>query len=95
MINTLAKQMEVIETAMHHAWWNLTVTGEEKYMQEYEKEKIAIRKLFSSKDDFEKLKQEPITQDPKVERQRKILLNQFKENQIPLDRIETISRREG
>jgi peptidyl-dipeptidase A len=94
-IDTLTKKIEAHELSMHHAWWNLAVTGEEKYVHEYEKAKIDIRILFSSKDDFNYLKSEKITSDANLERQRKILLHHFQENQIPLDMIKTISRLEG
>ena len=95
MIEEISRQLEQLETASHHAWWNVAVTGEEKYIKELEKTKIAIRKLFSSKENFQKLSSEKSSSDPLVERQRKILLNHYKENQIPLDMIETISRLEG
>ncbi len=95
LIETITQQYAKNETTSHHAWWNLAVTGEEKYVQEYEAAKITTRKLFSSKEDFQKLKSENADPNPLLERQRKLLLNHYKENQIPLGMIETISRLEG
>src|ERR1700739_1783512 len=89
-----AQQIQNIEIASNLAWWNLATTGEDKYAKELEKEKIALRKIYSSNDDFQFLKSHRVEADPQLNRQRTLLLYQYRENQIPKEMIEEISKLE-
>ena len=88
------QQIQNIEIASNLAWWNLATTGEDKYAKELEKEKIALRKIYSSSEDFQILKSHRVEADPQLSRQRTLLLYQYRENQIPKEMIEEISKLE-
>jgi peptidyl-dipeptidase A len=86
-----AIDIEELETASNLAWWNLAVTGDDKYAHELQKYKMAIRRIYSSEADYETLLSHPLDEDPLVNRQLLLVLNQYKENQIPVEWIEKMT----
>lgn len=90
-VDQRAEQINKIETASHLAWWNLATTGEERHAQELSKAKIALRTLFSSREDYRFLKSQPKSSDVRLNRQVTLLLHQYQENQISPEMIERIS----
>lgn len=90
----LAK-IEPLEKASHLAWWNLAVTGDEKYSLQINETNVAIRKIYSSPEDYQFLRSQPIPDDPLLNRQLTLLLNAYLENQIPHEMIEEIVKLES
>ena len=87
LIDEIAKKIEPLEKKINLAWWDLSTTGEQKYAEAFKEAKIALKKLFSSSELYSKLKNE---NEPGREREKKLLLNGFIENQIPQELIEQI-----
>ncbi len=75
-------EIEKLETKSRLAWWNVSTLGEEQYEQELKDTEIALRKLFSSKEDYAKLNLK--------NREGVLLQFRFKENQIPEELIVAI-----
>lgn len=86
--------IEPIETASHLAWWNLATTGDSFYAQQIQETTIALRKIYSEKKDYQFLLSHQSDSDPLRNRQAKLLLHQFTENQISPDLIEKIVKLE-
>lgn len=89
IINCTAK-IAPLEKANHIAWWNLAVTGDDKFAKEYQDSKIELRKIFSSKEDYEFIKTHSKEKDPLIQRQATLLLHEYTENQIPIETIQKI-----
>lgn len=87
-IKKRSDQIVPIEKANHLAWWNLAVTGDKKYAQEYQNSKISLRKVFSSDADFQFISKNQQDSDPMTKRQATLLLYDYTENQIPMEMIE-------
>lgn len=90
-----AETVEALEKESRTAWWNLAVTGDEKYSKQMQKTNIALRKIFSSADDYHFLLSQPPQSDPLMQRQITLLINDYIENQIPDDQIEEIVKLES
>lgn len=87
--------IERLETAAHLAWWNLAVTGNEKYADEMKEARVALRNHFSELKPFQFLTTQPPPSDLQLQRQATLLLLAHRENQIPKDLIEQISSLEA
>lgn len=85
------EKIQNIEKVSLMAWWNLATLGDEKFAQELQDAKIAMRQLFSNSEDYQFLLSQPKTQDPLVNRQVTLLLHSYRENQIPQELIKEIS----
>jgi len=85
--NHVAK-IEPLEYAGRLAWWNLAVTADEIYERQIQEANIALRKIYSSKEDYDFLMGEETPSDSLLARQKKILLNDYIENQIDQEMIE-------
>lgn len=90
-VDSKSDEIKKIEFESHLAWWNLATKGDETYADELQNAKIALRKLFSSSKDFSYLVSQPVQPDPFLNRQLTLLLNSYRENQIPEDLIKEIS----
>lgn len=93
-IRERSDQIEKIETASHQAWWGLATTGDPLYEKEFTEKKIALRTLFSNSKDFQFLVKQGPVQDPLIDRQKTLLLHQYRENQISADLIGRITQLE-
>lgn len=93
-IRERSDQIEKIETASHQAWWGLATTGDPQYEKEFTEKKIALRTLFSNSKDFQFLQKQDSGQDPLIDRQKTLLLHQYRENQISADLIGRITQLE-
>ncbi len=82
------EMIEPLEYASRLAWWNLAVTGDEKYEKQIQEANIALRKIYSSKDDYDFLAAQVPATDPLVDRQKVLLLNEYIENQLDHETIE-------
>ncbi len=89
-IAELTAKIEPLEKAGHLAWWNLATTGDEAYSIQMKEANIAIRKIYSSVEDYQFLTGQPVPSDPLLSRQLTLLLNSFAENQIPHEMIAEI-----
>jgi len=87
-IENHVKKIEPLEYASRLAWWNLAITGDEKYEKEIESANIALRKIYSSCDDYHYLLSQETPSDSLMARQKALLLNDYIENQIEHDMIE-------
>lgn len=87
-------QIEPIEYRANLAWWNQAVTGDEKYAEEMKAAQIELRRLYSSREDYQFLLELEASSDPRINRQTKLLLDRFKENQIPPEMIERMVKLE-
>lgn len=76
------------------AWWDLATTGDPIHAKQFEECQIALRKVYSSKDEYQYLQSHQKHPDPLVSRQAYLLLNEYTENQIPFDCIEELTRME-
>ncbi len=79
------KTVEPKLKAMNLADWNANASGEQKYYDEKAKLDLEIRKIYSSKDDFEQLKkfkESGGVRDSLLQRQLIILYNTYLGNQI-------------
>jgi len=82
-------EIEPLEHASNLAWWNQATTGKEMYAQQLKDAKIALQKIYASKDAYEKLKT-LVPSSAKEKRQKELLLFAFQECQIPQEKIEEI-----
>lgn len=87
-------QIQPLEIACHLAWWNLATTGDDKFAKEFQETNIALRKIYSSKQDYQLLLSYPKNLDPLVNRQHILLLHSYKENQLSAEMIEQIVKLE-
>lgn len=89
-IYKLTTTIEPAEKAKNLACWNLNTTGEEKFAQELKDAQIALRKIYSSPSDYQFIKKHPLEKDPLLNRQAILALNEYTENQIPSELIDTV-----
>jgi peptidyl-dipeptidase A len=83
-------KVEPLEKVGRMAWWNLATTGDENYSLKMKEANIAIRKVYSSSEDYRFLSSQSIPSEPFLKRQLKLLLNSYLENQIPHEMIAEI-----
>lgn len=93
-INQKVEKIKPIEKISRLAWWDLAVTGEERFSEELQKSITDLRKIFSSKTDYDQLKAFPSEINPKIHRQHSLLLQSYIENQIPSEMLEYIVKLE-
>ena len=74
IIDQLAAKIEPLEKACNLAMWNLLVTGNNKYAEELKSTKVALKKVFASKEDYEKVLHTTILRVPV---KRTLLLQSF------------------
>ncbi len=84
--------IEPLETAAQQAWWNLATTGDEKYALEFQQKQIALRKIYSSSEDYHFLLEQTPHAHGQLKRQAHLLLLRYTENQIPFEFIEEMSK---
>jgi peptidyl-dipeptidase A len=83
-------KVEPLELQSNLAWWNLATTGEPKWAEEMKRTHSAHRRVYASPEDYHFLQNTGPSEDPLLERQRKLLLDQYVENQIPPKTIDAI-----
>lgn len=88
------EQIKSLEKRSRSAWWNLAVTGEERYADELRDSLIALRKIYSSADDYRFLISYSSECDAITDRQKTLLIQNYAENQISPENLETIVRLE-
>ncbi len=93
-IQTHISKIEPLELQANLAWWNLATTGEPRWAEEMAQAQMSCRRLYTSAEDYRFLQDRGPSADPLLERQRKLLLDQYKENQIPPHTIDAIVERE-
>jgi len=93
-IEKQSKQIEFLEKLSRQAWWSLATTGDEKYATQYREAEIDLRKIFSSRSDFEFLQGQPEPDDSLLKRQKTLLIHNYQENQIDPSLIEKIVKLE-
>lgn len=84
-IDSHVKTVERMIKAMNLADWNSNATGEQRYYDEKAKLELEIRKIFSNRDDFAKLKkfkESGDIRDTLLQRQLIALYNSYLGNQI-------------
>ena len=98
-VDSLASVVEPIYKAANLAYWNATATGKQKYYDEYSRYKLEIKKIFSSRKDFARVKsfkEDRRIKDPVLRRVFEVLYNDFLLNQADttlLRRITELSTR--
>lgn len=85
-IKSREELIQKIELRIRKAWWDLAISGEEKHAKEWEQANNELRELFSSNEDFQALSNLS-SSDSKLNRQKSVLLNEYRENQIPKENI--------
>ena len=75
-------QIEKLETEINLAHWNLSTTGKINMHSNYKKKTLELRKIYSSKQDLEYLKNLPKQSDPLVNRQVELEKKKFQEKSI-------------
>lgn len=93
-IQQKVEKIKPIEKNSRLAWWDLAVTGEERFSEELQRSITALRKIFSSKEDYEQLKSYPRENDEKINRQHALLLQSYVGNQIHPETLESIVKLE-
>lgn len=89
-IDKQSKQIEFLEKLIHQAWWNLATTGDDTYAKKLQSAQTELRKLFSSRADFEFLNQHLESDDPVLKREITLLHHSYRENQIDPKLIDQI-----
>ena len=98
-MDSLTSVVEPIYKAANLAYWNATATGKQKYYDEYSRYKLEIKKIFSSRKDFARVKsfkEDRRIKDPVLRRVFEVLYNDFLLNQADttlLRRITELSTR--
>ena len=98
-VDSLTSVVEPIYKAANLAYWNATATGKQKYYDEYSRYKLEIKKIFSSRKDFARVKsfkEDGRIKDPVLRRVFEVLYNDFLLNQADttlLRRITELSTR--
>jgi len=98
-MDSLTSVVEPIYKAANLAYWNATATGKQKYYGEYSRYKLEIKKIFSSREDFARVKsfkEDRRIKDPVLRRVFEVLYNDFLLNQADttfLRRITELSTR--
>ena len=87
-IEQKSKALEETELKSSLAWWNLATLGDDKYAKEFQDANTELRKLFASPEECQFLKNSKNDPDSDIHRQAILLLNQYRENQIPAHMIE-------
>ncbi|HDQ44670.1 MAG TPA: peptidase M3 [bacterium] len=83
-------EIEPLMKAANLAYWNAAVTGDQAYFTDYAAHHLDLKKIYSNREDFERLKQAASNRikDPLLARQTDVLLNAYLENQIDPDLLE-------
>ncbi len=84
-IDAHVRTVEPLLKARNLAEWNASVTGEKKYYDEQSAAEMRIKKVYSNRDDFAKLKEWKSSEtaaDPLLSRQLDVLINAYLPNQI-------------
>jgi peptidyl-dipeptidase A len=84
-INEHLKVVKPLSKNLALASWNATATGEKKYYTEMEDLELKLRKVYSNKEDFDKLKnikEKGNIQDPLLKRELELLYNSYLSNQM-------------
>ncbi|RKY53553.1 MAG: peptidase M3, partial [Candidatus Neomarinimicrobiota bacterium] len=98
-VDSLTSVVEPIYKAANLAYWNATATGKQKYYDEYSRYELEIKKIFSSRKDFARIKsfkEDRRIKDPVLRRVFEVLYNDFLLNQADttlLRRITELSTR--
>jgi len=98
-VDSLTSVVEPIYKAANLAYWNATATGKQKYYDEYSRYELEIKKIFSSRKDFARVKsfkEDRRIKDPVLRRVFEVLYNDFLLNQADttlLRRITELSTR--
>lgn len=94
-IDNHTKQIEPLEVSSNLAWWQLAVTGDERYAEQLKESRIALRKIYTSSEDYQYLLSLSESSDPILNRQRVLLLHSYQENQISSEMIEQMVKLEA
>ncbi len=89
-VQELVDQIAPIEYQSNIDWWRQATTGSEEATLQMHESQLALAKLFSSREKYQKLLSFPETSDTSLLRQVKLLKDAFIEHQIPEDLLEEI-----
>ena len=98
-VDSLTSVVEPIYKAANLAYWNATATGKQKYYDEYSRYELEMKRIFSSRKDFARIKsfkEDRRIKDPVLRRVFEVLYNDFLLNQADttlLRRITELSTR--
>ncbi len=90
-------RMVPLAKAANLAWYNAAVSGKDEDYKQSEKLKIEITRILSDKKDFEtlkRLKEANAITDPVLKRELDLLLDAFRSNQAPPEKLEEIVKLE-
>ena len=96
-INTHVQEITPLLKKANLTYWNAAISGEDSLYEKYSRLELQIRKIYSDSADYhllKKIKSEGQIEDPVLERQLNVLLNEYLENQIEpmlLEKIVTLS----
>jgi len=92
-IKTHVEKIKSIEKELNLSYWTASITGNEKDYQKAADLEFKLRKIYSSKSDFEFLKEQKKSgriKNPILARQLDVLINSYLENQIEPDFLKKI-----
>jgi peptidyl-dipeptidase A len=91
----LVSELEPLQREYNEALWMASVTGESRHVEESARLDAQIRKIFARREPYQRLvelRTAGAASDPLLERQRVLLLNQFRAQQIPPETIDRMVR---